>query len=321
MAEAKLWWDGSAWTTTADTTCVYASSGTSSSWAFTVYTVKIIANDDLTISMVTKLWATSSYGSAVITSGTKTMKSGDTVIGTGTFTADVTPYTSFYWSGNVSCGCNEWSTLKWHSGSSNNLSGTINVTESPFATITYDAHGGVGDVGTQTVVKNIATAITPEAVPTLENYVFIGWNTEADGSGTAYANGANISATEDTTLYAQWSQTAFSVSISADEGATITLDGQSFTNQTDTIYKAAGTYALTITANSGFVTKTRSPASDGNVTISDNTTELSSTSQRVGCHLDDGANWWQAIMYYDDGANWFMVQAYYDNGATWELVY
>ena len=319
MAEAKLWWDGSAWVTT-ETTCVYSNSATSSSWAGVIYWVKLIAQDDFTISMVTRLYAASGYGAAVITGGTKTMKSGDTTIGTGTFTADVTPYTTFYWSGNVSCGENDYSTTKWHAGTANTASGTINVTESPFATITYNAHGGVGDVGTQTVVKSIATSVTPEAVPTRENYMFVGWNTEADGSGTAYANGANISATEDTTLYAQWSQTAFSVSISADEGATITLDGQSFTNQTDTIYKAAGTYALTITANSGYVIKTRSPANDGNISISADGTTLSATSQHVGCRIDDGANWVQSLIYVDDGGQWVMCQAYYDDGGQWILL-
>ena len=42
-----------------------------------------------------------------------------------------------------------------------------------------------------------------------ENYIFLGWNTAADGSGTAYAPGDGISLTaEDNTrtLYAQWSE-------------------------------------------------------------------------------------------------------------------
>lgn len=319
MATAKLWWNGSSWGTT-DTTCVYSYPGGSSDWARVKYTIKLIAYDNFTIKLEASLKAVSGMGNAWISGGTKTVKSGGTTIGTGSFTATVTQYTSFSWSGNVSCAMNEYSTLTYHAGKANNESGTVKITTSPFATITYDANGGVGDVGTQTVVKNIATAITPEAVPTLENYMFIGWNTEADGSGTAYANGANISATEDTTLYAQWSQTAFSVSISADEGATITLDGQSFTNQTDTIYKAAGNYALTITANSGYVIKTRSPANDGTVSISADGTTLSATSQHVGCRIDDGANWVQALIYVDDGGQWVMCQAYYDDGGQWVLL-
>ena len=35
-------------------------------------------------------------------------------------------------------------------------------------------------------------------------YVFVGWNTEKDGSGTSYAPGDEITITEDIDLYAQW---------------------------------------------------------------------------------------------------------------------
>ena len=37
-----------------------------------------------------------------------------------------------------------------------------------------------------------------------DGYVFAGWNTAADGSGTAYAAGATFTFAADTTLYAQW---------------------------------------------------------------------------------------------------------------------
>ncbi len=40
--------------------------------------------------------------------------------------------------------------------------------------------------------------------PTMEGYTFDGWNTEKDGSGTAYASGKEINVDEDVTLYAQW---------------------------------------------------------------------------------------------------------------------
>ena len=37
--------------------------------------------------------------------------------------------------------------------------------------------------------------------------IFAGWNTAANGSGTAYANGATYSANAAVTLYAQWTST------------------------------------------------------------------------------------------------------------------
>lgn len=39
---------------------------------------------------------------------------------------------------------------------------------------------------------------------TINDYVFAGWNTAANGTGTVYANGANYAFTADLTLYAQW---------------------------------------------------------------------------------------------------------------------
>ncbi|MGB8197509.1 MAG: InlB B-repeat-containing protein, partial [Acidimicrobiales bacterium] len=35
-------------------------------------------------------------------------------------------------------------------------------------------------------------------------YTFAGWNTEANGSGTSYGDGANYSFSSDMSLYAQW---------------------------------------------------------------------------------------------------------------------
>jgi uncharacterized repeat protein (TIGR02543 family) len=37
-----------------------------------------------------------------------------------------------------------------------------------------------------------------------EGYAFAGWNTEEDGLGTAYADGATYNFSADLTLYAQW---------------------------------------------------------------------------------------------------------------------
>jgi uncharacterized repeat protein (TIGR02543 family) len=41
----------------------------------------------------------------------------------------------------------------------------------------------------------------------LDGYVFVGWNTKADGSGTTYKGGDKFNITETTTLYAQWAST------------------------------------------------------------------------------------------------------------------
>ena len=69
--------------------------------------------------------------------------------------------------------------------------------------ITFNANGGEGNMGTQTVKPNEATALTANAF-TRADYDFADWNTAADGSGTEYKDGAEITTSENVTLYAQW---------------------------------------------------------------------------------------------------------------------
>ena len=69
--------------------------------------------------------------------------------------------------------------------------------------ITFVANDGEGTMGTQTVKPNEATALTANTF-TRADYDFTGWNTAKDGTGTAYGDKANITTSENVTLYAQW---------------------------------------------------------------------------------------------------------------------
>lgn len=72
--------------------------------------------------------------------------------------------------------------------------------------ITFNANGtGVtGLPSTITVDYNAATSI-PSSAPTRANFTFKGWNTAANGSGTAYTAGQSIAhLTTNLSLYAQW---------------------------------------------------------------------------------------------------------------------
>lgn len=91
--------------------------------------------------------------------------------------------------------------------------------------IRYDPNGGdgdafrkAGDPGTQ--------ATTPEAATFLrKGYAFAGWNTKADGTGTAYQAGADVAypAEGDTlTLYAQWEANTYKTEFRDWQGRTIT---------------------------------------------------------------------------------------------------
>ena len=74
--------------------------------------------------------------------------------------------------------------------------------------VSYDANGGVGtmesvtgDVGSEIVIQQSGF--------TRSEYTFTGWNTQADGKGTAYKAGDSFTLTDkDTVLYAQWSKNA-----------------------------------------------------------------------------------------------------------------
>ena len=88
----------------------------------------------------------------------------------------------------------------------------IKVTATPNTyTISFDGNGA--DAGSTASVSG--TYLTDVTLTTngftRTDYTFIGWNTKADGSGTAYANGATFSISQptNTTLYAQWKPIEF----------------------------------------------------------------------------------------------------------------
>ena len=74
--------------------------------------------------------------------------------------------------------------------------------------LTYNANGGEGTIDSATGAAGESVTVA-ENVFTRNNYTFTGWNTQADGTGTAYQPGASFTLTaENTVLYAQWSKNA-----------------------------------------------------------------------------------------------------------------
>lgn len=66
-----------------------------------------------------------------------------------------------------------------------------------------DAAGTVG-MPSPLWCKIGAQATLPTDKPTLDGYVFLGWNTKPDGTGEEYSPGQSITLTEALTLYAHW---------------------------------------------------------------------------------------------------------------------
>lgn len=97
---------------------------------------------------------------------------------------------------------------------------TFNFTITGNCTVTFDANGGTGSMANQTGIPyNTATPLnTMSGLTAPAGQTFVGWNTAADGSGTAYADGANIKLTSNITLYAQWG-TAYTITLNRNGAA------------------------------------------------------------------------------------------------------
>ena len=75
---------------------------------------------------------------------------------------------------------------------------------------------------TQTVPYGESATLNANSF-TRTGYTFSGWNTNADGSGTAYGDGASISPSSNVTLYAQWAMAA-DYTVLLPDGDNITVD-------------------------------------------------------------------------------------------------
>ena len=113
--------------------------------------------------------------------------------------------------------------------------------------ITYTIHySGKGGSGTMSSQENCKYDTTYELSPNLytkTGYLFAGWNTKTDGTGTAYADGAevkNLTASDGDTirLYAQWQPIVYSIGFDGNGSS-----GEAMAPMTDCSY--ATTYALT----------------------------------------------------------------------------
>ena len=96
-------------------------------------------------------------------------------------------------------------------------------------TVQFDANGGAGSIADQQLTYDAEKALSDingengEPQITRAGYRFTGWNTEKDGSGTAYSNRESVMNLTDTagksiTLYAQWKAKTYTVSFYGNGG-------------------------------------------------------------------------------------------------------
>lgn len=76
--------------------------------------------------------------------------------------------------------------------------------------------------GGQTKTHDIVLMLSPDK-PVRTGYTFIGWNTRADGTGTSYDAGSELSVNSNITLYAQWSINTYPVTLIVGDGINGTI--------------------------------------------------------------------------------------------------
>ena len=85
-------------------------------------------------------------------------------------------------------------------------------------TVTFNNNTGSGSMSDQ--VANTSTALTANSF-TKPGYTFTGWNTQANGQGTAYTNQEVYSFDLDLDLFAQWQLTPYTVTYDSQGGSSV----------------------------------------------------------------------------------------------------
>lgn len=108
------------------------------------------------------------------------------------------------------------------------------VSVTPTHTIHFDRNGGTGSMSDQTVNEFESTALSTNTF-TRSGFVFDGWNTQANGTGTYYVDGATVKLLDDLTLYAQW-EPLYNITVASVENGTISASAtQAIEEQTITL--------------------------------------------------------------------------------------
>ena len=120
--------------------------------------------------------------------------------------------------------------------------------------ITFNANGATGSMANESIVAGTAIALSANTL-TRTGYTFNGWNTLAEGGGTAYVAGATVTLYANLTLYAQWTANTYAVTFASNTATgclpvgCLSMANQSFTAgtaftlSTNTWYKTGYTFA------------------------------------------------------------------------------
>ena len=105
----------------------------------------------------------------------------------------------------------------------------------------FDGNGSDGKTANTPVFASAGTKISiPACKYTKKGYLFTGWNTEKDGSGTTYKAGARTSDAL-SVLYAQWKKATAKI--------TLSFPGGTYTNASGSTWKDSFTFTASFTSN------------------------------------------------------------------------
>ena len=155
--------------------------------------------------------------------------------------------------------------------------------------VTYNANYPAGSSGQSGTVPTdsyayvsgqTATAANNSGSLAASSYNFAGWNTAANGSGTAIAASgtATFTVTANTTLYAQWSAISASITTSGSLSAFSTTYGTASANQSFTVSGANISGGILVTAPAGFEVSQTSGSGYGSTTTVSGSGTIASTS-------------------------------------------
>ena len=159
--------------------------------------------------------------------------------------------------------------------------------------VKYLANGGKGEVPTQFFKKGTEITLAANNL-TAENKTANGWNTQENGQGKDYADGATLTPAESMTLYAKWSTSAYThkvtITFNANTGANSATKTQVIGSYTSTAFGGkldANTFTL-----DGWTFRGWNKAQNGSGTAYTNEQEVTFTSAS-GVTLTLYAQWYR----------------------------
>ncbi|TXK45819.1 bacterial Ig-like domain-containing protein, partial [Lactococcus sp. dk322] len=148
-------------------------------------------------------------------------------------------------------------------------------------TITFDGNGASsGNMTDQAMTYDVAAALNANAFSKV-GYTFTGWNTKADGSGTAYSDTQSVknligTAKGKVTLYAQWKANAYTITFDGNGASSGNMTDQAMT------YDVATALNANTFSKDGYVFEGWSTKIDGPVNYTDQQTVSNLNDEKDG---------------------------------------